>query len=117
MKPGPLQVLIAIGMILTAMVALSGCRGQRSTEPRPPTANRAQDLARRSASVEGMCFENVSEQAGLRYRWPIQPHPMRILEAFGRGCAFLDYDNDGWLDILLVASPHPVLYHNLRNGW
>ncbi len=41
---------------------------------------------------------------------------MRSLEAFGSGCAFLDYDNDGWQDILLVARPHCRLYHNLRNG-
>ena len=41
---------------------------------------------------------------------------MRNLEAFGSGCAFLDYDNDGWQDILLVARPACRLYHNLRNG-
>ncbi len=41
---------------------------------------------------------------------------MRVLEAFGCGCAFLDYDNDGRQDILLVAAPHPWLYHNLGNG-
>src|SRR5262249_45576917 len=66
--------------------------------------------------VEGIRFENVTERAGLHYRWPAQPRPMRILEAFGCGCAFLDYDNDGNLDILLVASPHPILYHNRGNG-
>ncbi len=41
---------------------------------------------------------------------------MRNVEAFGCGCAFLDYDNDGWMDILLVASPCPRLYHNRGNG-
>ena len=25
-------------------------------------------------------------------------------EALGPGCAFLDYDNDGWMDIFLVNS-------------
>jgi hypothetical protein len=48
-------------------------------------------------------------------------------ERFGSGCAFLDYDNDGWQDILLVnsmdfaRSPRktpatPALYHNNQNG-
>jgi hypothetical protein len=48
-------------------------------------------------------------------------------EATGPGCAFLDYDNDGWLDIYLVNSgksdfftpPQPLrnaLYRNNRDG-
>jgi hypothetical protein len=54
--------------------------------------------------------------------------PSRFLpEALGPGCAFLDYDNDGWMDIFLVNSgpsdfwnpPKPVrnaLYKNNRDG-
>jgi len=48
-------------------------------------------------------------------------------ETTGAGCAFLDYDNDGWMDIYLVNSgrcdffnPNPplrnALYHNNRDG-
>src|SRR5256886_17293528 len=47
-----------------------------------------------------------------------------ILEATGCGCAFLDYDNDGWMDIFLlsgtrlegapVEASHP-LYKNNRD--
>jgi enediyne biosynthesis protein E4 len=48
-------------------------------------------------------------------------------ESVGPGCAFLDYDNDGWMDIYLVNSgkcefftpPKPLrnaLYHNNRDG-
>jgi enediyne biosynthesis protein E4 len=48
-------------------------------------------------------------------------------ETSGAGCAFLDYDNDGWMDIYLVNSgkcdfyspPRPLqnaLYHNNRDG-
>jgi ASPIC and UnbV./FG-GAP repeat. len=54
--------------------------------------------------------------------------PSRFLpEALGPGCAFLDYDNDGWMDIFLVNSgpsdfwkpSKPVrnaLYKNNRDG-
>ncbi|PYX77939.1 MAG: CRTAC1 family protein, partial [Acidobacteria bacterium] len=48
-------------------------------------------------------------------------------ETMGAGCAFLDYDNDGWMDIYLVNSgqcdfytpKQPLrnaLYHNNRDG-
>ncbi|HEY1985241.1 MAG TPA: CRTAC1 family protein [Terracidiphilus sp.] len=48
-----------------------------------------------------------------------------ILESIGCGCAFLDYDNDGWLDVLVLggsvlAGPDPGitnrLYHNNGDG-
>src|SRR6516162_251659 len=52
---------------------------------------------------------------------------MYLPETDGAGCAFLDYDNDGWMDIYLVNSgkcdfyspPHPLrnaLYRNNRDG-
>ena len=48
-----------------------------------------------------------------------------ILEATGCGCAFLDYDNDGWIDIFLLSgtrlAENPLdavarLYKNNRDG-
>jgi enediyne biosynthesis protein E4 len=52
---------------------------------------------------------------------------MFLPETTGAGCAFFDYDNDGWIDIYLVNSGlcdfyHPsaplsnALYHNNRDG-
>ncbi len=52
---------------------------------------------------------------------------MFLPETTGAGCAFIDYDNDGWVDIYLVNSgkcdfydPQPplrnALYHNNRDG-
>jgi len=73
-------------------------------------------LRQPSKMVAGIRFENVAQPAGIHFLWPRQARPLRNLEAFGCGCAFLDYDNDGWQDILLVAKPRVALYHNLRNG-
>jgi hypothetical protein len=61
-------------------------------------------------------FEDAAQRAGIKHTWKVKPRPMRVLEAFGAGCAFLDYDNDGWQDILLVDQPHAVLYRNRGDG-
>src|SRR5208282_5397255 len=48
-----------------------------------------------------------------------------ILESDGCGCAFIDYDNDGWMDLFLISGtrlegPPPGatnrLYKNNRDG-
>jgi enediyne biosynthesis protein E4 len=72
-------------------------------------------------------FTDVAREAGLVapviYGSP--DHDDYILEATGCGCAFIDYDNDGWLDIFLLtgtrlsgAPPGTTnrLYHNNRDG-
>jgi hypothetical protein len=67
-------------------------------------------------AVNGIFFENVAEAAGIGFCFPQQPHPMRIKENVGGGCAFLDYDNDGWMDILFIGTAQVALYRNLGNG-
>jgi hypothetical protein len=69
------------------------------------------------ASASGIHW--VHENAMSRSRF--------LPEALGPGCAFLDYDNDGWMDIFLVNSGpsdfwkpdkpvHNALYKNNRDG-
>ncbi len=72
-------------------------------------------------------FTDIASQAGLRE--PLiyggAEKKTYILETVGCGCAFIDYDNDGWLDIftlsgqLLENTPQTAtnrLYHNNRDG-
>src|SRR6266403_1372518 len=74
-------------------------------------------------------FEQVpSAASGLAWRHENGRSPDYYLpETTGAGCAFLDYDNDGWMDIYLVNSgkcdfftPDPplrnALYRNNRDG-
>ena len=74
-------------------------------------------------------FEEISATAsGIAWTHVSGRSPMAHLpETVGAGCAFVDYDNDGWMDIYLVNSgpcdfyePSPplrnALYHNNRNG-
>jgi hypothetical protein len=61
-------------------------------------------------------FRDVAATAGLNYRWEITGNrPTNILQTIGNGCAFLDYNNDGNLDILLVG-PKPALYRGDGRG-
>jgi enediyne biosynthesis protein E4 len=58
----------------------------------------------------GPPFADRAAAAGLNYRWEIPgKRPLNILQTIGNGCAFLDYNNDGNLDVLLVGL-HPTLY-------
>src|SRR5208283_4078182 len=51
-------------------------------------------------------FTDIAEQAGLRAPAIYGPpdHVSYILETTGAGIAFLDYDNDGWLDIFVLSG-------------
>lgn len=72
-------------------------------------------------------FTDVAKKAGLVL--PViygeADHKDYILETVGCGCAFFDYDNDGWMDIFLLSGtsmsvPPPGasnrLYKNNRDG-
>jgi hypothetical protein len=70
------------------------------------------------AAQAGIHFTHTNGATGNYY----------FVESTPAGCAFFDYDNDGFLDILLVQSgpsddprtvkdrPHCALYHNNGNG-
>lgn len=75
----------------------------------------------------GFHFTDVTSTAGIHFKHNNGAYGGKLLpETLGSGCAFLDYDGDGWQDILLVNSmdwPGHVrqrstlrLYRNNRNG-
>jgi hypothetical protein len=67
-----------------------------------------------AVSDSDIAFVDVAEAAGLKYRWEIAgKRPLTILQTIGNGCAFLDFDNDGSLDILLVG---PRMAHYRGDG-
>ena len=82
-----------------------------------------------AASPSEFPFELVPpEVSGIRWVHRNGRSPeMYLPETVGAGCGFIDYDNDGWMDIYLVNSgkcdfldPNPplgnALYHNNRDG-
>jgi len=80
-----------------------------------------------SAPSPGFRFVDVTTTAGIHFEHNSGAYGGKLLpETLGSGCAFLDYDADGWQDILLVNSMdwpgHKrqrttlKLYRNNRNG-
>jgi hypothetical protein len=83
-----------------------------SAAPRVPPA-----FEQVSAAASGISWVHTAGKTEHKY----------LPETSGAGCAFLDYDNDGWMDIYLVnsgksalyAPPSPLqnaLYRNNRDG-
>jgi hypothetical protein len=85
-----------------------------------------------AAPDPGFRLTDVTAQAGIAFHHHSGAFGSKYLpETLGPGCAFLDYDGDGWVDILLVngadfaGHSHPghknerstlSLYRNNRNG-
>jgi enediyne biosynthesis protein E4 len=106
----PRSVIVLVLLCLIGGIPASGMRARAAAQDQPLPV-----------------FTDVSEAAGIRFRHNNGAFGKKYLpETLGSGCAFLDIDNDGWQDILLVNStnwpgrPGPpsylALYRNNRNG-
>lgn len=80
-----------------------------------------------AAGARGFRLVDVTRQAGIAFEHNSGAYGGKLLpETLGSGCAFLDYDADGWEDILLINSMDwpgrkkqrttMRLYRNNRNG-
>jgi enediyne biosynthesis protein E4 len=81
-----------------------------------------------ASHAQQITFRDITAQAGIRFVHNNGAFGKKYLpETMGPGCAFIDYDNDGYPDILLVNSQDwpghakgapstPKLYHNNHNG-
>ena len=86
----------------------------------------ASALPARAAGI-GFSLNDATARAGIHFEHNSGAFGAKYLpETLGPGCAFLDYDGDGWLDILLINSMDwpghgrnrstLQLYRNNRNG-
>lgn len=84
----------AIATVL--MTIMPGCSSPRNVDPGPL-----------NLQAPPVVFREVTEEAGFRFIQTNGATGQKYLpETMGSGCAFLDYDNDGWQDILLVNGDY-----------
>jgi len=113
MRQSPLGVLVLVSAIALVCAVVSLKPALTTAKPATP--------------VSSVRFVDITQQAGIRFVHNTGAAGKRFLpETMGSGCAFLDYDNDGNPDILLInGSDFPgykqkrttlKLYRNNGNG-
>jgi hypothetical protein len=102
-RPGRL-----IAVLLGAFLA--GCRppavGDGTLSPPGQTPGMAARTARATAAAQrsDVRFTDVAASMGVAFRWKsVRKAPLNILEISSAGAGFIDYDADGWPDLLLVG--------------
>ena len=129
---GPIGFACCLAFIATC----TGCRQKSVESPasRPaavtaaPVASKRPQLVPIETRPSGpLQFTDITARAGIHFVHNSGAFGKKYLpETMGSGVCFIDYDNDGWQDILLVNSmdwpghkthtSYPALYHNNRDG-
>jgi hypothetical protein len=134
-----LQFRLVYCPALIAFLLVLGCKQHRSaTEVQNTPSPASRPVATQPVQVKDagpaavrpsgpIRFTDVTEKSGIHFRHNNGAFGKKYLpETMGSGVCVLDYDNDGWQDILFVnsmdwpghksANSLPALYHNNGNG-
>jgi hypothetical protein len=95
--------LIALPVILGLAILLT--LGRSRSSPRTPGSQGAPAP-----------FVNVASEAGIQFQPKLSPGPLSIRDTAGSGGGFVDYDQDGDLDVVLLGLDRCALYRNQGGG-
>ena len=103
--------------LLLALLPVFGC--QKSAEKSAAFGPAPPGDAAPIAPLPSVHLVDKAKEAGLTvYHWRIDgPRPMTLKQSVGNGCAFLDYDGDGNLDVLLVGQPVALFRGDGKGGF
>lgn len=94
-------------VVLLPLVGLAGALAGCGTSAATPSGRAVRPLP------TDVSYTDVARSVGLDFRWKtVRKSPMNILEISSAGAGFLDYDQDGWPDVVLVGPEGTALYRN-----
>ena len=111
-----MKLVLQLGGVGIALAVLAGCTPSKGSTPRE------------TAAPAAIHFTDATDAAGTRFTHTHGGSGKKLMpETVGSGCAWLDYDGDGWQDLLLVnCRPLPgtpagtkataALYRNRGDG-
>src|SRR5580704_16806917 len=122
-----IETRLSLSLLLVALIGLAACKQtsvsapqpavppQRETSAQPetsapmsatpPAAPAAAPQKSPAPPLGPIQFTDVTAQAGIHFKHNTGAFGKKYLpETMGSGVCILDYDNDGWQDILLINS-------------
>jgi hypothetical protein len=126
-KPSGLVRIMKRSLVFALLFTCFAVASFTQSKPIPITAQVPKPSTHAAPNIT---FTDVTKAAGLSSFISVHGTNAKdyIIEAPGAGCAFLDYDNDGWLDIYLVNGstvnalrgkeppPRTALFRNNKDG-
>jgi enediyne biosynthesis protein E4 len=116
-RPAGRDIRVTGRILLLSLLTLAVCARVGLSQAKPDAAPARVTFTEVPAKESGIAWAHDNAMSPQRY----------LPETVGAGCAFFDFDNDGWMDIYLVnsgpsdfyqpkPSPRNALYRNNRNG-
>lgn len=96
--------------VLLLLLTLQGCTGKQNDPAHSQNTSSAPPTTTVSSPIK---FASVAEKSGIHFSLGYNGKtPLTILETSPGACAFVDFDSDGWPDVLLAGPDKVALYHN-----
>jgi hypothetical protein len=123
-----IAAMVAAGMLWVARVGPTSSAQRHAPPKKSTTTVRSKVPARPPERRPAGLFVDVTHTAGIDFHLNCgSKEKLYIVETQCGGAAAFDFDNDGWMDILLVDGSHiddyragkchpPKLYHNNHDG-
>lgn len=130
--------MLAFCALLAAAACIPGCKTAPPPAPKEASVTQPAPASAPAPAVPSQLsapdrpsgpihFTDITAQSGIHFKRNSGAFGKKYLpETMGSGACFIDYDNDGWQDILLVNSmdwpghksgkSYPALYHNNHDG-
>ncbi len=116
-----------IALVPTLLLFLAAEPGAQVSKSDSSASKPAKPTGSLSGPPFPLQFTDITRAAGIRFVHNNGAFGKKYLpETMGSGCAFLDYNNDGWQDLIFINgmdwpghkrnSSYPALYRNNKNG-